>query len=515
MTHIERASGGRRFRRRGAVIVGAAAIVVAAACNDSNVPFLTAPTQVPNSATGIQQAVTGLIASTRIDMFQVALELSAMSRELTNFTNTEPRFIEYDTGIDPTPVGSWIEMWANEYQNVRTSQQILAALPAVTPAYSSQQLAGLQGMVQTIEAFNYLLVAWAHDTEGFVIMQSPNATALNPLYCLKDGMTGIVALLDSANVNLNTAGSTPFPFKLPPGFAAVGQFAGPSTKAGAFAAWNRALAAKARLELAYAMANPQPSFTSMGGPNQTVLASADSAMKASALFQPTGLPVNPSGGWSYDNFSVLLDFSSASGDQPNPMNTIIGTQAVLSQVPSDQDTVHDLRWKAKFVLNPAYTPGGPWPVQQAGYSQVHAPNSPTVASVYIVGMYPSPGSPLPVTRSEDMTLTEAMIRLGLNDGVGAMGYVNDVRSEVGGLAPLTLTAPTDIRNQIMKEQEISTIMEGGADRLLSIQLYNVAAQVDTTWEHVPPYNGDVHTSMFVLTAEELSGRGGTWNPSCP
>ena len=113
-----------------------------------------------------------------------------------------------------------------------------------------------------------------------------------------------------------------------------------------------------------------------------------------------------------------------------------------------------------------------------------------------------------------MTLTEAMIRLGLNDVTGAMQYVNDVRTEVGGLSPLTLAVGTDVRNQIMKEQEISTLMEGGADRLVSIQLYNMAAQADTTWEHVPPYNTDVHTSMFVLTSEELNGRGGSWNPSC-
>ena len=294
-------------------------------------------------------------------MFKVALELSAMSRELTNFTATEPRFIEYDTGIDPTPIGSWIEMWSNEYQDIRTAQQIIAALPNVQPAYTPQQVAGIKGLVQTMEAYNYLLVAWAHDTEGFVVMQSPNATTLNPLLCLGDGLAAVVTLLDSANVNLNTAGATPFPFKLPPGFAAVGQLAGPSTKAGSFAAFNRALAAKAKLEYAYAKVpkGSQPSFTSLGSPDLTVLAQADSAMKASALFQPTALPTNPSGGWSYDNFSVMFDFSSSSGDQPNPMNTIIGTQAVLNQVTSDQDTTKDLRWKAKFALNPAFSPGGP------------------------------------------------------------------------------------------------------------------------------------------------------------
>ena len=238
-------------------------------------------------------------------------------------------------------------------------------------------------------------------------------------------------------------------------------------------------------------------------------------MKASALFQPASLPKNAAGGWPYDNFSVMFDFSSASGDQVNPMNQNVGTLAVLSQVPSDQDTVKDLRWKAKFIANPACGPGcSNWPVQLPGYSEVSAPNSPSVASKDIYAMYLAPGAPLPIIRSENMTLFEAMIRLGLNDIPGAVGYINDVRTEVGGLLPVNPSTPTDVRNQIMKEQEISTLMEGGADRLVSIRMYKVAAEADTTWEHVPGYMADAHTSMFAITSEEFVSRGNTWSPSC-
>ncbi len=516
MTNTHTTAAGRRLRRRGVLLTGAAALIVAAACSDTNVPFLTAPTQVPATPTGLQQALLGLFSSSRNDMFNVGIDMSAMSREAANFTSTEPRFIRYDTGVLPTPIGAWIEMWQNEYQDIRTAQEILLAIPKVQPAYTAQQIAGLNGLVKTIEAYNYLLMAWAHDTEGFVVMQSPSATTLNPLVCLKDGLAYTAALLDSANADLNTAASTPFAVKLPPGFAAVGQFAGPSTAAGSFASFNRALAARAKLELAYAMAPSQPTFTSLGSPNQAMLTSADSAMKASALFQPASLPKNAAGGWPYDNFSVLFDFSSASGDQVNPMNQNVGTLAVLSQVPSDQDTAHDLRWKAKFIANPACQAGGcpNWPVQLPGYSEASAPNSPPVASKDIYAMYLSPGSPLPIIRSENMTLFEAEIRLGLGDIPGAVGYINDVRTEVGGLLPVSPSAPTDVRNQIMKEQEISTLMEAGADRLVSIQMYNVAAEADTTWEHVPGYMADAHTDMFAITSEEFVSRGNTWSPTC-
>jgi hypothetical protein len=490
--------------------------VALAACNDSVVPFYAAPTSIPGTPGGVTQAVTGLFSATRNDQFQVALELSSMSREVVNFTNTEPRFIEYDSGIIPIPIGAWIELWATEYQNIRQAQQIIAAVPNTVPAYSNQQAAGITGVVQTLEALNYMILVWAHDSQGIAITQSPSATALPPAVCLQDALKYIVALLDSANTNLNTAGATPFAIKLPPGFGAVGAFGGPSTAAGSFAAFNRALAAKAGLELAYAIAHQKgqaPTLTTGGTPDVAALNRADSAAKASALFQPLALPQNSAGGWLYDQFSVMYDFNSVSGDQANPMNAIIGTQAVLSEVPTTQDTINDLRWKAKFVLNPAYTPGGPWPVQQQSYSQAHAPNSPNVASVYIYGMYPKPSSPMPIIRSESLTLIEAQIRLGLGDNAGALALINNVRTEVGGVAPSAASTYAQLRNQILQEQQISTLMEGGADRVISIRMYGVATLVDTTWMHTS-FGNDVHTTVYPVTSEELNGRNGQWNPTC-
>ncbi len=509
----------RGWRQRYVALAGAGALVALAACNDSVVPFYAAPTAIPGTPGGVTQAITGLFSATRNDQFQVALELSSYAREVVNFTNTEPRFIEYDAGIIPIPIGSWIETWATEYQNIRQAQQILAALPNTVPAYTSQQAAGITGVVQTLEALNYLILVWAHDSEGIAITQSPSATALPPAVCLKDGLQYIVALLDSANTSLNTAGATTFPIKIPPGFGAVGKFAGPSTKAGSFAAFNRALAAKAGLELAYAIAHQKgqaPTLIAGGTPDPGALTRADSAAKALALFQPMSLPPNTAGGWAYDQYSVMYDFASASGDQANPMNAIVGTQAVLSEVPATQDTINDLRWKAKFVLNPAYIPAGPWPVQQSLYSQAHAPNSPNFASVYIYGMYPSPASPMPIIRSESLNLIEAQIRLGLGDFAGALALINNVRTEVGGVAPSAASTYPALRNQILQEQQISTLMEGGADRVISIRMYSVAALVDTSWAHTgpPAIDGDVHTTITPLTSEELNGRNGQWNPTC-
>lgn len=479
----------------------ATVIVALAACQDSVVPYFTAPTSVPNSQAGVRQAVLGLFSYTRNDQTTNVLENSSFAREAGNFTNTDPRWIEFDLGIKPIPIGAWLSTWENEYVNIREAQEILAELPKTSPAYSPGQLAGLTGVVQTMEAVNYLMVVWAHDSLGMAIMQSPDATTPALAVCLKDGLQYIVALLDSANTALNAAGATPFPFALPPGFAAVAAVAGPSTVAGSFASFNRALAAKAGLELAYAIAHQSgaaPDTVNPGSPDVSALTRADSAATALALYNPAALSPNPTGQWTYDNYSVLYDFSAQSGDIPNPINGVIGTAVVLNDVPNDQDTVHDLRWKAKFQVNPHA-------VQEQPYN--------FVASKYIYGMYPNPASPIPIIRNETLVLVRAQIRLGLGDYPGALALLNDVRTQVGGLTPTSASTYHDVLYALMREQQISTLMEGGADRVIALRMYGLATVLDTTWKNTT-YAPDQHTTVQPISELEYAGRGGTFSPTC-
>jgi starch-binding outer membrane protein, SusD/RagB family len=494
----------RRLVRRATPLLLVAAAIGAVACADSTVPLLTAPTSVANNPQGLTQAMTGLFSYSRQDQSNITLDLSAFAREAANFTNTEPRFVTYDLGIIPIPVGGWITMWENEYLDIRQAQQILATIPQVVPAYTTQQRQALDGVVRTIEALNYLFVMWAHDTLGVAIMQSPSATALAPAVCLKDGLEYVVALLDSANAELDSAGGVALPFTVPPGFAAVGKLAGPSTVQGSFAAFNRALAAKAGLELAYAEARTPagnaPTPTTPGAPTAAVLLRADSAAKASALYSVAALAPNPVGEWAYDPYSVLFDFSSTSGDLTNPMNAIVGTQAVLDEVPNDQDTVNDLRWKNKFMLNPN-------PVQQPTYN--------FVASKYIYSMYGSPSSPIPIIRDETLVLIDAQIQIGLGNYPQALALVNDVRSQVGGPAvkPDTGASYVGVRNALLREQQISTLLEGGADRVIALRMYNIEAQFDTTWEHTQ-YKPDQHTTVLPISEAEVAARGGSFTLTC-
>ena len=250
-----RRRGTRWHHVRYTALAAATVIVALAACEDHVVPYFTAPTSVPNSPTGIKQAVLGLFSYTRNDQStNRARELIVRARG-REFHEHRPAFDRVRPGYQAdSRRGLVIDVGARVRKHSRGARDPGGAAQ-YEPRLFAAQFAGLAGVVQTIEALNYLIVVWAHDSLGVAIMQSPNATIPAAAVCLKDGLQYIVALLDSGNTALNTAGATPFPFALPPGFAAVGAVAGPSTVAGSFASFNRALAAKAGLELAYAIAH--------------------------------------------------------------------------------------------------------------------------------------------------------------------------------------------------------------------------------------------------------------------
>ena len=452
----------------------AAAVLVS--CKDSNVPFLTAPTKVAATTVGVQNAVTGLFSAARNDISNYVTFMSTFSRDAANFTNTEPRFITEGMGLIPIPNTDPFfssSIWDIEYRNAKFANQIIASLPAVTPAYSASDAAAITGVVQTMKALQFMMIAETRDTLGL----SPysidvTGTVPAPVFCNKDVWTYIVALLDSANTSLQTAGPNPLPVTLPPGFASVSATAAPSTTPGAFAAFNRALAGKAGLELAYAIArnaggNP-PTPTSAGSPFAPALTRADSAINASALFDPGALTTPAPGGFTDDAFGVYHAWSAQSGDQLNPINGEVGTIAVLWDFVVDVDTVNDARWHAKFSVNPNA-------VQQSSFA--------ASASPYIYAYYPTVSTPLPIVRNEELTLVDAQIQLGLGNLANAITLINDVHQQAGGFAsPLAIAANyVAVRNALLKEQRISTILEGSEDRTIALRMYGMAAVSDTTW----------------------------------
>jgi len=482
----------------------------AAACKDSDIPFLTAPTSVAPNPDGITNAVTGLFGASRIDIANVAGTIQTVaagfSRDGAIFNNADATLLQFSLGVFPPPAFE-SGIWAQEYTNIRQAQQVLSTIPNVTPSYSAPQAAAIAGVAQTLEAYNYMLVAEAHDTLGLAILPSAlTAAQVAPAVCLSDAWAYIVALLDSANTALNAAAAVPPPLKIPPGFGGVSHASGPGSTVGSFASFNRALAAKANLELAYAIARgpggAPATPAAPGSPDPAALATALADLEGSAMWDTSALAPTSAGGFTADAHTVTFDFSASSGDLVNPIQGSIGTEAQLNDFIADVDTANDLRFKAKFILNPN-------PIQLPLYN--------VVASKYLYFMSPTPASPIPITRNEELTLVAAQIELGMGNVAQAIALANMVRTKVGGLPPAAVPANyVAARDFLMKEQRISTTWEASADRTIAIRMYGLAAVADTTWLREDPSitTGDPHTTVMPIPSSEVNGRGGSFTTTC-
>jgi hypothetical protein len=488
-----------------------ALVAASVACKDTNVPFLTAPTAVDASPQGVQNAVSGLFSASRIDVSTFVTTVGAgYGRDGSVFVNTEARTVEYPLGVFPTPTSSG-SMWVQEYQNINQAQQILATLPKVIPTYSAADLAAAQGVVQTMQAFNYMMIAEAHDTLGLAILPvGLTSQQAAPAVCMIDGWKYIIALLDSANTNLATAGADPIPFVLPTGFKGVGTVAGPSTTVGSFASFNRALAAKANLELAYAIPrgthSGAPTPTSAGSPDVPSLNTAAADLTASAMYNPAQLTAEPSS-FIPSAYTVTHDFSATPSDIVNPVNGQLSLIAQLKDFVADVDTAHDARWHAKFGTNPHN-------VQENFYN--------SVASTFIPTMYPATNSPIPIVREASLVLWNAQIQMGLGNNAAALTSIDAVRTTAGGALLTAYPAGdastyTTLRNDLMREQRITTSWEASVDRTIAIRMYGMALVSDTTWAHEDPNvtAGDAHTTVNPIPFSELTGRaGGVFTTSC-
>jgi starch-binding outer membrane protein, SusD/RagB family len=514
------------MKHRVAASVILAGVALLGACEYTEVGYLNGPTSVANTPVGVQNAFTGLFSASRNDVVNYITFLSTFARDAANFVSTEPRYITEGTGIVPIPNTDQFlssSVWDIEFRNARFANSIIAALPNVEPKYSADSLAALIGIAQTIKALNFMMLAETRDTLG-VSVYSITASTPQPVYCNQDVWAYIVSLLDSANDQLNiaaNAGAVPLPVILPPGFGSVSAVAGPSTALGSFASFNRALAGKAGLELAYAIARgtpgDAPDSTHPGVPDPTALTRADSAIRNSALYNPAALTTPAAGGYTYtDPYTVSHAWSPQSGDQVNPINGQIGTFAVLWDLVADVDTVHDARWKAKFGAN---TNG----IQQPTYNGI--------ASPYIYTYYPTTSSPTPIVRNEELVLVEAQILLGEGQLGNAVTLINQVHTLAGGMSSITVSplTYTAVRDTLMKEQRISTAIDGSEDRVIAIRMYGLPTISDTTWNATEGPDAaaataammvqgafvDLHTTVLPPPATEPGGRGGNYTVTCP
>lgn len=507
----ERRHCGERLRRRpigrGATLVAVLGVAALAACSDSNVPFFNEPTGISNTQSGIQNAVTGLFGASRISVGDMIFWQTQFARDLANIQFDNPQNLTFGTGLTPIPASN-AGPWDEQYRAQGAALSLIAAVPNAAPSYTKAQAEAIIGIVETLEAYDLMVVAETRDTLGIPIYPASNGGP-GTVFCNPDAWIQLVALLDTANDSLNAAGSVTLPVKLPPGFGSVSLTAGPSTVAGSFASFNRALAGKAGLELAYAIARNRGAGatpTTPGSPDAAALTRADSAMTASALYNvPLTTPV--AGGYTENSAGVYWDYSSVSGDVVNPIYNQLGTWVTLRYLVADVDTLHDARWLAKFIPQPAKFP---LQIQEDAF----------MAWGDLFSDYTSDASPIPLIRNEGMYLERAQIQLGLGNYAEAITLINDVHQQAGGFGSPLSIAPTytAVRDSLLKEQRISMVGEPSGDRTISLRMYGLEAIADTTWSSAaaprPPGGSDLHTTVLPVPVTEVEGRGGVYNVTC-
>jgi hypothetical protein len=496
-------------------VLAAVGLAAIGACQDTAVPNFRSPQINPETPAGIQYLVTGVVANTRSDLGQDIVSLSGFDRDMGVFTSVDSRFITELMGDGNTIPNSDFYGeggWSIEFENAKDAEAIIQDLPKVTPAYSASDASLITGVMKTLEAYNMMLVAETRDTLGVPIFGFV-ATAANPapFLCIRDVWKGIAAMLDSAEADLDAGKPGPLPINLPPGFGTA-NMAGPSGTAGTFAGLNRALAAYAKFQYAYAATRvpgggTPATVSTAGAPLVSALTSADSAVHASFLYNPSALTPPTAGDFS-DPVAVYHNFSSTSGDVDNPVTFSVGqttTLYVLDTVAAEIAAGGDLRAN-KLIVN-----------TQAPNSAAGPAANAQAANMMTVGFYQTASSPIPIIRDEELVLIEAAIQLGEGNLSNAIASINAIRSNVGHVAIYNPATPSyvGVRDQLLHEMRASNIGEPGEERLMAVRNYGLQIQQTQTWGPKTATNpGDTHATLLPVPIQESGPRNGAIAPSC-
>ena len=351
-------SGLRQIRQglisRSTVVLGAIMISFGAACKDSNVPYFTAPTSVPTTPDGIQNAIAGLFGFSRNDVGGYVTTMSGFSCDIVAMAAGNPQILSQENGVTPIPGGVRRDLGQRISRRWRSARHRSGA-PAIRLRRTHQpELAAITGVVQTMEAVNLMLVGrnprhagdphpreWGN-SRTCVLQQRRVGVYRRPL--------GIGEPEPEYGRQHRDPGQTSSGFRRGQRIGRA-EYCYRDRSHCSIARWPERRDWNWRTRWPATARRPTPTPTSAGSPDVPALTRADSAIAASALYSP-GTPALPKPGPFADPLGVYWDFSPQSGDQVNPINQFITWYTVLNTFVADVDTVNDMRWKGKFGPNP-------------------------------------------------------------------------------------------------------------------------------------------------------------------
>ena len=413
--------------------------------------------QNPNRSQ-VAATANGILIATRSDMADWALDGGIFGREAYRFDGSDPRFTgELMQGpLDPGSRAFGGDHWAEEYAAIRTANDLLAVIGTASALTAAEQSA-TSGFAHTLQAYDFLIVLDTHLEDSIPIDVGTNVTAPPAAFQTNAAAYDhVVALLDGAVTELD-AGGTAFPFTLPSGFTG---FDTPAT----FRQFNRALRARVAVY--------------RGDYAGALVALAES-------FLNTGAPLD---------LGVYMDFSAGPGDFPNPLaiSPLVGENfghpslRTGAQLQPSGDP--DQRFLDKLITRPQRSAGTPQLLtSDLGWIR-----------------YPSPSSPIPLIKNEELILLRAEANIGLNNPVAAVPDIDLVRTTSGKLAPYAgAVDQASLLTELLYNKRYSLMYEGGHSWIDHRRYGRLADLAVAPYERPGPPPDVIFTTLPIPTAEVL------------
>jgi hypothetical protein len=304
--------------------------------------------------------------------------------------------------------------WAEEYAAIRTANDLLAVIGTATALTAEEQQA-TSGFAHTLQAYNFLIVLNAHTQDSIPIDVGTSVTAEPaPFRTNAEGYAQVISLLDGAVAELQGGGAT-FPFALPSGFSG---FNTPAT----FLEFNRAL----RARVAIYRGDFTGAITALG-----------------QSFLDPAAPLDQ---------GVYMDFSAGPGDFANP----------LALDPQVGENFGHPSLEARAQLQPGGDPDRRFLTKLVPRAPRSAGTPDVLTSDLGWVRYPSPNSPIPLIKNEELILLRAEANIGLSNLAPAVADLDLVRTSSGGLAPYAgAVDQASLLTELLYNKRYSLLYEGG------------------------------------------------------
>ena len=440
--------------------VALALVVIGAGACNYDITNPNSPTVIGENPSPAQvgAAANGILIATRQDVADWALDAAIFGREAYRFDPSDPRFAQelMQGPLDPGSRAFGGDHWLEPYSAIRSANNLLAVIGTAS-ALTAEQQSAVSGFAHTLQAYNFIIILNSHTQDQIPIDVGRDASAPPaPFVTNAAAWDHVSSLLDQAATELQGAA---FPFDLPAGFTG---FDTPPT----FLLFNRALRARVavyRGDFTGALAYLGQSFLNPAAPLDA---------------------------------GVYMDFGTGPGDVANPLaidpqtGENFGHPSLRTQAQLQTDGVSlDRRFLTKLVQRPSTS---------AGTTNTTPPQLLTSDLGWV--RYPSPSSPIPLIKNEELILLRAEANLGLLNPGAAVPDIDLVRTTSGGLAPYSgVVDQASVLAELLYNKRYSLMFEGGHS-WIDFRRYGLTASLKTL-DRVGPPPDEIFLTLPIPTAE--------------